>query len=122
MLFLGKEVTYQSWEGVPESLLKTNRTFNPYTYDNQVDDYQQDHYQLISSFKLGQNWTFNPTLHYTKGRGFYEQYRERQSFANYGLPNVIIGRDTIKRTDLVRRKWLDNDFYGATYSLDYQLK
>lgn len=118
--FSGKEKTYQAWEGVPESLLKTNRTFNPYTYDNQVDDYQQDHYQLISSFKLGQNWTFNPTLHYTKGRGFYEQYRESQSFANYGLPNVIIGSDTTKRTDLVRRKWLDNDFYGATYSLDYQ--
>ncbi len=117
--FSGKEKTYQSWEGVPESLLKTNRTYNPYTYDNQVDDYQQDNYQLISSFKLSQNWTFNPTLFYTKGRGFYEQYRERQSFANYGLPNVIIGRDTIKRTDLVRRKWLDNDFYGATYSLDY---
>lgn len=117
--FSGKEKTYQSWEGVPESLLKTNRTYNPYTYDNQVDDYQQDNYQLISSFKLSQNWTFNPTLFYTKGRGFYEQYRESQSFANYGLPNVIIGRDTIKRTDLVRRKWLDNDFYGATYSLDY---
>ncbi len=118
-VFSGKEKTYQAWEGVPERLLKTNRTFNSYTYDNQVDDYQQDHYQLISSFKLSKNWTFNPTLHYTKGRGFYEQFRERQSFANYGLPNVIIGRDTIKRTDLVRRKWLDNDFYGATYSLDY---
>ncbi|MFN3488549.1 MAG: TonB-dependent receptor [Emticicia sp.] len=118
--FSGKEITYQAWEGVPERFLKTNRTFNPYTYDNQVDDYQQDHYQLISSFKLSKNWTFNPTLHYTKGRGFYEQFRESQSFANYGLPNVIIGRDTIKRTDLVRRKWLDNDFYGATYSLDYQ--
>lgn len=118
-VFSGKEKTYQAWEGVPERFLKTNRTFNSYTYDNQVDDYQQDHYQLISSFKLSKNWTFNPTLHYTKGRGFYEQFRERQSFANYGLPNVIIGRDTIKRTDLVRRKWLDNDFYGATYSLDY---
>ena len=118
--FSGKEKTYQAWEGVPESLLKTNRTFNPYTYDNQVDDYQQDHYQLISSFKLNNSWTFNPILHYTKGRGFYEQFRESQSYANYGLPNVIIGRDTIKRTDLVRRKWLDNDFYGATYSLDYQ--
>lgn len=119
-VFSGKEKTYQAWEGVPESLLKTNRTFNPYTYDNQVDDYQQDHYQLISSFKLNKNWTFNPTLHYTKGRGFYEQYKEQDKFSNYGLPNVVIGNETIKRTDLVRRKWLDNDFYGITYSLDYQ--
>ncbi|WP_435353181.1 TonB-dependent receptor [Emticicia sp. SJ17W-69] len=119
-VFSGKEKTYQAWEGVPESLLKTNRTFNPYTYDNQVDDYQQDHYQLISSFKLNKNWTFNPTLHYTKGRGFYEQYKEQDKFSNYGLPNVVIGTETIKKTDLVRRKWLDNDFYGITYSLDYQ--
>lgn len=118
--FSGKEKTYQAWEGVPESLLKTNRTFNPYTYDNQVDDYQQDHYQLISSFKLNQNWTFNPILHYTKGRGFYEQFKEQDKFSNYGLPNVVSGTETIKKTDLVRRKWLDNDFYGITYSLDYQ--
>ncbi len=119
-VFSGKEKTYQAWEGVPESLLSSNRTFNPYTYDNQVDDYQQDHYQLISSFKLNPNWTFSPTLHYTKGRGFYEQFKPEDKFANYGLPNVIVGNETIKRTDLVRRKWLDNDFYGATYSLDYQ--
>ena len=118
--FSGKEKTYQAWEGVPESLLKTNRTFNPYTYDNQVDDYQQDHYQLISSFKLNKSWTFNPTLHYTKGRGFYEQFKEQEKFSNYGLPNVVSGTETIKKTDLVRRKWLDNDFYGVTYSLDYQ--
>ncbi len=118
--FSGKEKTYQAWEGVPESLLKTDRTFNPYTYDNQVDDYQQDHYQLISSFKLNKNWTLNPTLHYTKGRGFYEQFREQDKFSNYGLPNVVSGTETIKKTDLVRRKWLDNNFYGATYSLDYQ--
>lgn len=118
--FSGKEKTYQAWEGVPESLLKTNRTFNSYTYDNQVDDYQQDHYQLISSFKLSQNWTFNPTLHYTKGRGFYEQFKPEDKYSNYGLPNVVVGTETIKKTDIIRRKWLDNDFYGATYSLDYQ--
>jgi iron complex outermembrane receptor protein len=118
--FSGKEKTYQAWEGVPESLLKTNRTFNPYTYDNQVDDYQQDHYQLISSFKLNNNWTFNPILHYTKGRGFYEQFKPEDKYSNYGLPNVVIGTTTLKQTDIIRRKWLNNDFYGATYSLDYQ--
>lgn len=118
--FSGKEKTYQAWEGVPESLLKTDRTFNPYTYDNQVDDYQQDHYQLISSFKLNQHWTFNPILHYTKGRGFYEQFKPEDKYSNYGLPNVVIGTTTLKKTDIIRRKWLDNDFYGATYSFDYQ--
>ena len=118
--FSGKEKTYQAWEGVPESLLKTDRTFNPYTYDNQVDDYQQDPYQLISSFKLNNSWTFNPILHYTKGRGFYEQFKPEDEYSNYGLPNVVIGTSTLKNTDIIRRKWLDNDFYGATYSFDYQ--
>jgi iron complex outermembrane receptor protein len=118
--FSGKEKTYQAWEGVPESLLKTNRTFNSYTYDNQVDDYQQDHYQLISSFKLNNNWTFNPIFHYTKGRGFYEQFKPEDKYSNYGLPNVVTGTTTLMKTDIIRRKWLNNDFYGAAYSLDYQ--
>jgi iron complex outermembrane recepter protein len=118
--FAGKEITYQAWEGVPEALLESNRTYNPYTYKNQVDDYQQDHYQLISSFKLNQNWRFNPTLHYTRGRGFYEQFKEADKFSNYGLNDLKIGTETIKKTDLIRRKWLDNHFYGAVYSLDYE--
>jgi iron complex outermembrane receptor protein len=121
-VFSGKEVTYQSWEGVPENLLKSNRTFNPYTYPNQVDNYQQDHYQLISSFKLNENWNFSPTLHYTRGKGYYEQFKEMDELANYNLPVSAIGGDTITHSDLVRRKWLDNHFYGATYSLDYQNK
>ncbi|WP_259015403.1 TonB-dependent receptor [Emticicia fluvialis] len=119
-IFSGKEVTYQAWEGVPEKLLKTNRTYNPYTYPNQVDNYQQDNYQLISSFKLSERWTFNPTLHYTRGKGYYEQFRSDDALASYKLPNVIIGGDTITSTNLVRRKWLDNHFYGITYSFDYQ--
>ena len=119
-IFSGKEVTYQAWEGVPESLLKTNRTYNPYTYPNQVDNYQQDNYQLISSFKLNERWTFNPTLHYTRGKGYYEQFKAMDELANYNLPNLVLGGDTVTHTDLVRRKWLDNHFYGATYSFDYQ--
>ncbi|RFS15491.1 TonB-dependent receptor [Emticicia sp. C21] len=119
-VFSGKEVTYQSWNGVPESMLKTNRTYNAYTYPNQVDNYQQDHYQLISSFRLSNHWTFNPTLHYTRGKGYYEEFKEGADLAAYKLPNVIIGGDTIASTDLVRRKWLDNHFYGATYSFDYR--
>jgi iron complex outermembrane receptor protein len=143
-VFSGQEVTQQAWEGVPQSvatgdlvgvnayvdrnflgeeykqnLLDRGRKFNPYNYDNQVDNYQQDHYQLISSFQLSDKWRFSPTLHYTYGRGYFEQFREGNKFSDYGLPNVEIGGSTITRTDLVRRKWLDNHFYGAVWSLDY---
>lgn len=119
-IFSGKEKTYQAWEGVPASLLSTNRTYNPYTYDNQTDNYQQDHYQLLTSHSLSSNWTFNFNLHYTYGRGYYEQFKEKDKFSKYGLPNVIIGRDTITKTNLVRQKWLENHFYGTTFSFDYQ--
>ena len=119
-VFSGKEKTYQSWYGLSEDQLLTNRTANYYTYPNQTDNYQQDHYQLLSSHILSSNWTFNFNLHYTKGAGYYEEYKEADKFANYGVPNIINGTETIKKTDLIRRKWLDNDFYGTTFSLVYQ--
>ncbi|RRB03661.1 TonB-dependent receptor [Larkinella rosea] len=118
-VFSGMEKTYQSWNGVPENLLKTNRTYNSYTYDNEVDNYQQDHYQLISSHELSKNWRLNASLHYTQGRGYYEQFRAGNKLADYGLPPIVIRDSTISRTDLIRRQWLDNDFYGTVFSLDY---
>jgi iron complex outermembrane recepter protein len=118
-VFSGKEVTYQAWGGVPQSLLQTNRTFNPYTYDNEVDNYQQDHYQLHYSRELGYGLSLNAALHYTRGRGYFEQFRTNRRLSNFGLPNVVIGNATISRTDMVLRRWLDNDFGGATYSLNY---
>lgn len=119
-VFSGKEKTYQSWYGLSEDQLLTNRTANFYTYPNQTDNYQQDHYQLLSSHVLASNWTLNLNLHYTKGAGYYEEYKEADQFSNYGLPNFKSGTETIEETDLIRRKWLDNDFYGTTFSLDYQ--
>ncbi|QJD77998.1 TonB-dependent receptor [Spirosoma rhododendri] len=118
-IFSGVEQTYQSWGGVPENLLKTNRTYNPYTYENETDNYQQDNYQLITSHELSRNWRLNVSGFYTKGRGYYEQYRPNDRYSNYGLPNVVIGDSTITRTDIIRRRWLDNDFYGSVFSLDY---
>jgi iron complex outermembrane receptor protein len=118
-VFSGQERTYQSWGGVPESLLKTNRTFNPYTYENEIDNYQQDNYQLIASHELSRNWRLNTSFFYTKGKGYYEQYRANDKFSNYGLPNVVIGDSTIQRTDIIRRRWLANDYYGTVFSLDY---
>lgn len=117
--FSGMEKTYQAWGGVPEALLKTNRTFNPYTYENETDNYQQDHYQLLSSHQLSRYVTLNVNGFYVKGRGYYEQFRENDRLSRYGIANVVIGDTTVRRSDLIRRRWLDNDFYGTTFSLDY---
>lgn len=118
-VFSGQEQTYQAWNGVPEALLKTNRRYNVYTYDNQTDNYQQGNYQLISSFGLSKYWRLNASLFYTRGRGYYEQYQPNDPFSNYGLPNVVIGDSVIKQTDIIRRLWLDNHFYGTVFSIDY---
>jgi iron complex outermembrane receptor protein len=118
-VFSGQEQTYQAWNGVPEDMLKTNRRYNSFTYDNQTDNYQQDNYQLISSFGLSKSWRLNASLFYTKGKGYYEEFKPNDTFSKYGLPNVVIGDSTIKSTDIIRRKWLDNDFYGTVFSLDY---
>ncbi|MEZ0485962.1 TonB-dependent receptor [Fibrella aquatica] len=118
-VFSGQERTYQAWNGVPESLLATNRTFNSLTYENETDNYQQDQYQLITSTELSKQWRANVSLYYTKGRGYYEQFREADRLSNYGLPNVVIRDSTISRSDLVRRRWLDNNLYGTVFSFDY---
>jgi len=131
LMWSGKEITYQSWDGIPSYILDTNRTYNglgAYTdeegkaryYDNQVDDYKQDHYQLHFSHRINSQWNVNTALHLTKGAGFYEQYKESAKLANYSIPDIINGTDTISRSDLIRRKWLDNRFYGLTFSLNYQ--
>ena len=118
-VFSGKEQTYQAWYGLPESKLEDDRTFNYYTYDNETDNYQQDHYQLIYTGKIGSNWKTNAALHYTYGRGYYEQYREDDDFASYALPDVEIGGEIISSTDIIRRRWLDNDFFGGIASINY---
>ncbi len=126
----GRETTYQAWNGVPGDSLQTNRRFNPsgmYTdgqgvlrfYDNETDNYQQDHYQLHLSRAVIPGLVANLSLHYTYGRGYYEQYRENERFSRYDLPDVEIGGQTISRSDLIRRRWLDNHFYGFTYSLNH---
>jgi len=130
LVFGGKERTYQAWNGIDVATLASNPTFNfsgMYTdefgntrfYENEVDDYSQDHYQLHWNEKLSKNWNTNAALHYTIGKGYYENYKEDADFAEYGLTPVIIGGETITTTDLVRRKWLDNDFYGVTFSANY---
>jgi iron complex outermembrane receptor protein len=131
LAFGGTEKTYQSWNGLEDlDLLKNDRTFNTagmYTdasgnnrfYDNETDNYQQDHYQLHWNEKVSTNWRTNLAFHYTKGKGYYENYKENAKFFAYGLTPILINGTTINRTDLVRQKWLDNDFYGTTFSAIY---
>ena len=118
-VFSGQEQTYQAWYGVPETILPINRTYNSLTYDNETDNYQQDQYQLVSSHELSRNWRLNASAFYTKGRGYYEQFKENDKLNKYGLPNVVIKDSVIKSSDIIRRRWLDNDFYGGIFSLDY---
>ena len=118
-LFRGHERTYQAWWGVNQDQLENDRTFNYYTYENEVDNYNQDHYQLHLTQTINSKMNFNISGHYTKGYGYYEQYRNNDDFSTYGLEPVILTNDTISTTDLIRRRWLDNDFYGSVFSLNY---
>ena len=145
IVFSGKEITYQAWYGTPESritgdstamnayadrnglsseerenLLNSGRTYNYYTYKNQVDHYQQDNYQLHFTHTFNDKLILNLAGHYTYGRGYYEQYRKGENLADYGLNPVMIGSDTIEQTDLIRRLWLENDFIGAVYGITYK--
>jgi iron complex outermembrane recepter protein len=130
LAFGGREKTYQAWDGVPGNVLDTNRRFNPTGiyydadgrmryHDNEIDNYQQDHYQLHLTHQFDPRLVGNVSVHYTYGRGYFEQKRMRQRFSNYGLPNVEINGQTVSRLDLIRRRWLDNHFYGVTSSLNY---
>ncbi len=131
LAFGGNEKTYQSWNGIDGETMLTNRTFNSagiFTdeagqtrfYDNETDNYQQDHYQLHWNEKLATNWNTNLAFHYTKGKGYYENYKEDGDFSSYGLTPIAINGTSINMTDLIRQKWLDNDFYGTTFSANYQ--
>ena len=120
IIFSGKERTFQAWNGVPSKYLDTNRTYNSYTYENEVDNYSQTHYQLHYSKNLNLNTNINLAAHYTHGQGYYEQEKLAQNLIDYNLSNIIIGNDTISSTDLIRRKWLNNDFGGITYSLNHK--
>ena len=121
IIFTGHELTYQAWNGVPLNYLDTNRTYNSYTYENEVDNYKQTHYQLHYSQQLSDVTNFNIAGHYTHGEGYYEQEKLNQSLNAYGLQDIVIGSDTITKTNLVRRKWLNNDFGGLTYSLKHKI-
>ncbi len=110
--FGGAERTYQSWFGLDPFQLEQNRRQNPYTYENEVDDYQQNHYQLHWNEKLTKSWSTNLGVNYTKGAGFFEQYKMGENAANFN--NLIEDG-----SDVIVRRWLDNDFYVVNFNANY---
>ena len=111
--FGGKEKTYQSWYGLDKTQLEEDRTQNPYTYDNETDNYWQDHYQLHWNETLNFNWATNIGLNYTRGKGYFEQFKDDRSAADY---NDLINDDS----DVIVRRWLDNHFYVVNANATYQ--
>ena len=126
-MFSGKEKTYQAWNGVSESDLKNNRTINyagmersGEPYENETDNYRQDHYQFFITRRFSKSISFNTAFFLTRGLGYYEQYKAAEDLSDYSMPEIINGNDTINTSDLVRQLWLDNYFYGAIFSLQKQ--
>ena len=120
--FSGKEKTYQAWNGIDSSKLATNPTYNSSgtdkpgnPYDNETDNYWQKHYQLFYNQALNNNWSFNVAAFYSKGFGYYENYNNNQKYTKYGVTN-----SPIATTDLIKQQWLDNDFYGQIFSVQYK--
>ncbi|MBO0590807.1 TonB-dependent receptor [Cellulophaga sp. E16_2] len=144
LLFGGHEVTYQAWYGTPlarinnnaqgiedfiaanglteseaENLRNSDRRYNYYTYENEEDNYKQNHAQLLWNETLNDNWSTNLALHYTKGRGYFEQFKADDDFDTYGFIPVTVDGEEVNTTDVIRRRWLDNDFYGTVFSANY---
>ncbi len=126
-LISGKEKTYQAWNGILQDNLRESRTYNsagtekPGTpYDNETDNYQQDHYQLFFNHEFNPSLSFNTAVFLSRGKGYYEQYKAGAKYTSYGLQPAIIGNDTLTTTDLVRQLWLDNYYFGNIFSLQYK--
>jgi len=126
-IFSGKEKTYQAWNGVSEADLKTNRRINyagtekpGEPYENETDNYRQDHYQLFFTQRFKPSLNLNVAGFLTRGLGYYEQYKANEDYADYGMEYPITGSDTIFTSDFIRQLWLDNYFYGSIFSLQHQ--
>lgn len=130
LAFGGKEKTYQAWNGIDRKTWETNPRYNfsgaiydanweniVGFYDNETDNYRQNHYQLLWEQNLSNRWNLETTFHYTKGKGYYENYKQDEKLSKYNLATLLIDNQEITRTDFIRKKWLDNDFYGIVSTL-----
>jgi len=141
IIFGGKEKTYQSWYGTPEAVIKgdndgiedfitrnwssdeeaenlrnAGRTYNHYLYDNQIDNYGQDHYQLHLAHNLSTFSSLSISANYTHGKGYYEQFKDNEKLGEY----FPLHEQASDKGDVIRRRWLDNDFYALVFSFNYK--
>lgn len=131
VIFGGKEITYQAWNGIDSETLANDRTYNfagIYTdtnnntqfYDNEIDNYNQDHYQLHWNEKYNNQWSTTLGLNYTHGRGYFEQFKDDEDFETYGFEPLTVNGNTVNTTDVIRRRWLDNNFYVINANANYK--
>ena len=133
LAFGGKERTYMAWDyASKEEMEEYGRRYNPcgkYTasdgstafYPDQCDNFTQHHFQLLLNQYIGNYVTLNATLHYTKGDGYYDQYKTKRTLEEYGLaPFVDAEGNTVTKSDLIRLKFNDNDFGGGMVNVRYQ--
>lgn len=131
--FGGKEETYHAWDGIDKACLDTDRTYNPNGaiedengdvvgfYKDQLDVYSQTHYQLLFNHIFNPAWNVNVAFHYTGGKGYYQEYKNRRTLKEYGLePFTDAQGNLVKKSNLVRKKNVDSDFGGMVFSLNYQ--
>ncbi|MFT4523586.1 MAG: iron complex outermembrane receptor protein [Bacteroidia bacterium] len=147
-VMLGQEETYQAWYGIPQPKFEQDETglntfmdelyilgddrknleesefntYNHYTYDNEVDHYNQNHFQAFYSRTINNKIDVTGGLHYTHGEGYYEQLKSGQELSEYGINPIIFTNDTVSHSDLIRRLWLDNNFYGFVGSVHTKKK
>src|SRR5699024_1917346 len=130
IVFGGDQQTYQAWNGVDAETMKDHRTFNSAGmyydvdgnikfYKDETDNYKQDHYQLHWNQRIDHAWSTNLSLNYTKGLGYFEQYREDDKFETYGMTPYEMNGEWIDRTDLIRRRWLDNNYFVVSSNIEY---
>ena len=129
LTFGGKEKTYQAWNGISKEKYEIDPKYNSSGkyydlvseniefYNNETDNYWQNHYHLLWEQKFSEKWNLETTFHLTHGEGYYENYKQDAKFSKYDLPNIIENGNTITRTDFIRKKWLDNSFYGVVSNL-----
>ena len=131
--FAGNEETYHAWNYATKDEMKLyGRRYNScgymftdsdgkaHYYDGQTDNYVQKNWQLLADHHFDDEWSMSAGLHYTKGDGYYREYKGDRKLMEYALQPFVLDGAEVKRSDLIRRKAMDNHFGGAVFSLNYK--